>query len=95
MQSAVRNSIESGRRPIVSRVTEGDEKMALYRAARSVFLGLGLLVCAGCVAYGYDGHYPYPHHGYDIPPGHLPPPGECRTWYPDRPAGQQPPPGKC
>lgn len=32
---------------------------------------------------------------YEIPPGHLPPPGECRIWYPDRPAGQQPPPGSC
>ncbi|MEL6324967.1 MAG: hypothetical protein AAFQ84_12135 [Pseudomonadota bacterium] len=32
---------------------------------------------------------------YDIPPGHYPPPGECRVWFPDRPAGQQPPPGSC
>lgn len=31
----------------------------------------------------------------DIPPGHYPPPGECRVWFPDRPAGQQPPPGGC
>ena len=30
-----------------------------------------------------------------IPPGHLPPPGECRIWFPDQPPGQQPPPGKC
>ena len=30
-----------------------------------------------------------------IPPGHLPPPGECRIWYPDRPPGHQPPPGPC
>lgn len=35
------------------------------------------------------GHHPH------IPPGHLPPPGECRIWYPDRPAGHQPPPGSC
>jgi hypothetical protein len=37
-------------------------------------------------------------HGYtrlNIPPGHYPPPGECRIWYPDRPPGHQPPPGKC
>lgn len=37
-------------------------------------------------------------HGYtrlDIPPGHYPPPGECRVWYPDRPPGHQPPPVKC
>ena len=30
-----------------------------------------------------------------IPAGHLPPPGECRIWFPDRPAGHQPPPGSC
>lgn len=30
-----------------------------------------------------------------IPNGHLPPPGSCRVWFPDRPAGQQPPPGPC
>lgn len=30
-----------------------------------------------------------------IPMGHLPPPGECRIWFPGVPAGQQPPPGNC
>jgi hypothetical protein len=30
-----------------------------------------------------------------IPPGHLPPPGACRVWYPERPPGHQPPPGRC
>jgi len=30
-----------------------------------------------------------------IPKGHMPPPGECRRWYPDRPAGHQPPPFRC
>jgi hypothetical protein len=37
-------------------------------------------------------------HGYatlGIPPGHLPPPGTCRLWYPDRPPGHQPPPERC
>ncbi len=30
-----------------------------------------------------------------VPPGHLPPPGECRIWFPGRPPGHQPPPGDC
>ena len=33
--------------------------------------------------------------GQGIPPGHLPPPGECRVWYEGRPPGQQPPPVDC
>ena len=30
-----------------------------------------------------------------IPPGHFPPPGACRIWYPEVPPGRQPPPGDC
>ena len=30
-----------------------------------------------------------------IPPGHMPPPGQCRIWLPGKPPGQQPPPGDC
>lgn len=30
-----------------------------------------------------------------VPPGHLPPPGHCRLWYPGRPPGHQPPPVPC
>lgn len=30
-----------------------------------------------------------------VPPGHYPPPGECRVWYPERPPGHQPPPVPC
>jgi hypothetical protein len=30
-----------------------------------------------------------------IPPGHLPPAGECRVWYNGKPPGHQPPPTDC
>ena len=30
-----------------------------------------------------------------IPKGHLPPPGECKVWYPGKPPGHQPPPQTC
>lgn len=30
-----------------------------------------------------------------IPPGHLPPPGMCRVWFPGRPPGHQPRPTSC
>ena len=55
---------------------------------------LSVCVLSGCVAYGGVA-VPYPERAYEIPPGHMPPPGECRVWFPDRPPGQQPPPGNC
>jgi hypothetical protein len=33
--------------------------------------------------------------GVEISRGHLPPPGKCRIWFPDRPPGHQPAPGSC
>jgi hypothetical protein len=30
-----------------------------------------------------------------IPPGHFPPPGQCRVWHPGAPPGHQPAPGSC
>lgn len=55
------------------------------------------VVLAGCVVYQEP---PPPQPVYQakpvkIPPGHLPPPGQCRIWFPDRPPGHQPPPGPC
>jgi hypothetical protein len=32
---------------------------------------------------------------FNIPPGHYPPPGQCRIWHPNRPPGLQSPPGRC
>ena len=55
-----------------------------------------LLLLAGCTAAGSVGPGPVGRGaGVSVPPGHLPPPGECRVWYPDRPPGHQPPPGPC
>lgn len=31
----------------------------------------------------------------EVPPGHYPPPGECRIWYVNRTPGHQPPPARC
>lgn len=44
-----------------------------------------------------DDHEDRPSHPahLGIPPGHLPPPGQCRIWMPGRPPGHQPPPGQC
>ncbi|WP_189471653.1 hypothetical protein [Litchfieldella qijiaojingensis] len=66
------------------------------RRARYLTLALAYATLSGCVV--YDGSYGYGdpvYPSYDIPPGHMPPPGECRIWYPDLPPGQQPPPGHC
>jgi hypothetical protein len=45
--------------------------------------------------YEANASYFHQHGRTRIPNGHMPPPGECRIWYPDRPAGHQPPPFKC
>ena len=42
---------------------------------------------------GYQDTAPQP--ALRIPPGHLPPPGSCRIWFPGTPPGHQPPPGNC
>ncbi len=55
-----------------------------------------LLFVTGCVAHAETyGMRPAPAPHVKVPPGHLPPPGKCRVWFPDRPAGHQPPPGSC
>jgi hypothetical protein len=39
--------------------------------------------------------YSTPRARVHVPPGHLPPPGSCRRWYPGVPPGHQPPPEPC
>ena len=49
-------------------------------------------------SYGWqgDGYAPRRYRQAErIPPGHLPPPGECRVWRPGIPPGHQPPPFRC
>lgn len=55
---------------------------------------------SGCAVEGgvYDrggGPRYEPREEVHIPPGHMPPPGECRIWFPGKPPGQQSPPGPC
>lgn len=68
--------------------------------------GVIVQVYGGSPSYPSHGHCAEPRHRYNdagyrhcrahrIPPGHLPPPGECRVWLFDRPAGHQPPPTSC
>lgn len=68
------------------------------RARRPLALCTALLIhagaLAGCVVYE-EPHPVYQAKPVKIPPGHMPPPGQCRIWYPDRPPGHQPPPGPC
>jgi hypothetical protein len=79
-----------------------------HSARRSLvrLLALGALswAASGCSATVSSGSRPEPvarrdRHGeaarLGVPPGHLPPPGECRVWYPGRPPGHQPPPTDC
>lgn len=78
---------------------EGISREALARS-RHVLLALigtiGLAFCSGCVGVvRAEPVYGHAHPACNVPPGHLPPPGECRLWYPGLPSGQQPPPGDC
>ena len=57
-------------------------------AAALVLVGL---VASPLAAQGRGGRYS----AQGVPPGHLPPPGQCRVWYDARPPGQQPRPTSC
>ncbi len=72
--------------------------------ASGVALLTATLLAGGCAVTGPGGEQRTViiHPGGDtsldpvtVPAGHLPPPGECRIWYPDREPGDQPPPGDC
>jgi hypothetical protein len=79
------------------------------QVARTTLVIGVVLIAAGCAGYVHIQNQPEPkgppvvvtedgpahpaHLG--IPPGHLPPPGQCRIWIPGRPPGHQPQAGEC
>jgi hypothetical protein len=60
-------------------------------------LAVGLILLQACTVVTAPGpvYVPAPGETVHIPPGHFPPPGKCRIWFPGRPPGHQPPPGDC
>ena len=62
-----------------------------------------LVFCTGCATTSFSVQHhertetqvSKPAKSLGIPPGHLPPPGQCRIWFPGRPPGHQPRPGRC
>jgi hypothetical protein len=76
-----------------------DNHPMLYACYRKGMIIPSVLVLAGCAVEGgvvVQARIPVGvQQEVNIPKGHMPPPGKCRVWYPDRPPGQQPPPGDC
>jgi len=59
------------------------------RTAAATFIVIGLAATAGLDAQGRG------RRAQGIPPGHLPPAGQCRVWYDNLPPGRQPAPTNC
>ena len=72
--------------------------MSLSRVFCSVVVCLSLGGCATVVAAPSSESGPVARNtakALGIPPGHLPPPGECRVWIPGTPPGRQAGPRSC
>lgn len=59
------------------------------RTAAATFIVIGLAATVGLDAQGRG------RRAQGIPPGHLPPAGQCRVWYDNLPPGRQPAPTNC
>ena len=67
----------------------------MTKAAAAMLVGL---VCVPSVAFAQGrgrGNDRVGGGAQRVPPGHMPPPGQCRVWIDGRPPGQQPPPTDC
>ncbi len=69
-------------------------------ALAGVFAPLVLTACSSMVVISKPKPDPSPRPvgpvaSLKIPPGHYPPPGKCRVWYPGQPPGHQPPATSC
>ena len=72
--------------------------MSLSRIFSSVVVCLSLGACTTVLTAPSSGSRPVARNtatALGIPPGHLPPPGECRVWIPGRPPGRQARPRSC
>jgi len=54
-----------------------------------------MLLGLSAVSLGAQIRGPYDTRSQGIPPGHIPPPGQCRVWYDNVPPGRQPAPVSC
>lgn len=62
----------------------------MHTTAATLFILIGLVtVTVGAQGRGNSNR------DRDVPPGHMPPPGECRVWYEGVPPGRQPPSMNC
>jgi hypothetical protein len=68
-----------------------EHKMKIVKTTILAGLLAGTMLAPAAPALAKDKDYGE----FRVPPGHVPPPGACRIWFPGRPPGHQPKPGSC